>query len=496
MNGKLFISAAVVLLVVAVAATANASAQDIYLFHRHYWHGIPDVGGVGYPDATASDIPQHLTPFPQHPQHAIFLSPQEAISDAYAEFYVTDNFGVLTENDTIASGTYDVYVEYGFGVANIDDDSDTVLGELNYSVQADNIGKVYFEEYAERRGTWVNWTFPSEFDLIEDDWLWTGYSTNYTETRYVPMSLSRWMNETVFDSEGYQLAKFSVTFNNTNFDWAWAQIIADEYNEIEEVDASFLPDTFSTDIPYWRVLKEKHKIWINIDTPEIEPSATYNFSVVVKVGLTDNEASPIMYKPFFQVGVGLSFTHAEGATGSEIVMPDDMLPEHVRYASASTNISNIWDLSVYNQLCSALIEISEPILPPTIFDTGFGTYPSIMGTHKGTIKPNHTVIATKLYTYACEGTGGHTEYARIWNETWEANATWEGYAGDWHNISFDKPVVLLAGETYFYEIRTGSYPQIHHTDALLTANGWMNCTEFTDANGKVYHDWIPAIKLF
>ena len=133
-----------------------------------------------------------------------------------------------------------------------------------------------------------------------------------------------------------------------------------------------------------------------------------------------------------------------------------------------------------------------------IFDTGSprNPYPSIMGTHKGTIKPNHTIIATKLYTYPCPGTGGHTEYARIWNATWEANATWEGYAGEWHNISFDKTVVLFAGETYFYEIRTGSYPQIHHTNALLTANGWINCTEFEDVNGKVYHDWIPAIKLF
>ena len=133
-----------------------------------------------------------------------------------------------------------------------------------------------------------------------------------------------------------------------------------------------------------------------------------------------------------------------------------------------------------------------------IFDCGEpkNPYPSIMGVHRGTIKPYHTVIATKLYTYACEGTGGHTEYARIWNETWEANATWEGYAGDWHNITFDKTVVLLAGESYFYEIRTGSYPQIHHTNALLTANGWINCTEFKDTNGRVYYDWIPAIKLF
>jgi len=136
--------------------------------------------------------------------------------------------------------------------------------------------------------------------------------------------------------------------------------------------------------------------------------------------------------------------------------------------------------------------------PAAIFDTGAPSnpYPSISGTHTGTITPNQTIIATKLYTYPCEGTGGHTEYARIWNKTWNATATWEGYAGDWHNITFDKPVVLLPNKTYNYTIRTGSYPQIHHTDALPTANGWINCTEFVDANGKIYDDWIPAIRLY
>ena len=53
----------------------------------------------------------------------------------------------------------------------------------------------------------------------------------------------------------------------------------------------------------------------------------------------------------------------------------------------------------------------------------------------------------------------------------------------------------LAPYTYNYTIRTGSYPQIHHTDALLIKNGWINCTKFIDANGKVYYDWIPAIRL-
>jgi len=147
-----------------------------------------------------------------------------------------------------------------------------------------------------------------------------------------------------------------------------------------------------------------------------------------------------------------------------------------------------------------LKELWENYFAPAenIFDTGSppNPYPSIMGNHTGTIKPNHTVIATKLYTYPCEGTGGHTEFARIWNSTWNATATWKGYVGDWHNITFDKTVVLLAGETYNYAIRTGSYPQIIHESPFNATGGEITCTKFTDANGKVYYDWIPAIKLW
>ena len=51
-------------------------------------------------------------------------------------------------------------------------------------------------------------------------------------------------------------------------------------------------------------------------------------------------------------------------------------------------------------------------------------YPSIAGTFIGEIIPNKTIIATKLYTYPCEGTGGHTEYALICNKTWCAEASW------------------------------------------------------------------------
>ena len=136
--------------------------------------------------------------------------------------------------------------------------------------------------------------------------------------------------------------------------------------------------------------------------------------------------------------------------------------------------------------------------PSQTFDTGRpeNPYPSISGEFVGTIKTNKKIIATKLYTYPCEGTGGHTEHALICNSSWCAYAEWDGYKEDWMNISFNKTVVLMPYETYNITIVTGSYPQIHHTSALKTENGWINCTEFTDANGNKYDDWIPAIKLW
>ncbi len=140
-------------------------------------------------------------------------------------------------------------------------------------------------------------------------------------------------------------------------------------------------------------------------------------------------------------------------------------------------------------------DITLQPMPARVFDTGAGTYPSIMGTHHGTIKPYHDVNISLMFTYPCTGTGGHTEYAEIRNATWNATATWRGYIGDWHNISFDKTVVLLANETYNYTIRTSSYPQIIHKKEFNATGGRITCSEFIDANGKRYDNWIPAIRL-
>jgi hypothetical protein len=145
--------------------------------------------------------------------------------------------------------------------------------------------------------------------------------------------------------------------------------------------------------------------------------------------------------------------------------------------------------------------VTEPVEKPDL-DTGSpaNPYPSIFGMHNGTITVNQNITVNSMYTYACSGTGGHTEFVKIWNETTGdcAEAHWDGYIGDYHNIQFNKTLILKKGMIYNYTIRTGSYPQIHHRGELeaVGGTGTIRCTKFVDANGKEYNNWIPAIKLY
>lgn len=132
------------------------------------------------------------------------------------------------------------------------------------------------------------------------------------------------------------------------------------------------------------------------------------------------------------------------------------------------------------------------------FDTGKGGYPSIPGEHEGNFTPKEPMNISKVYTYPSPGTGGHTEKIAFLyqNGTEIGNASWSGYKGDWHNISFDEPVKLEGNEVYKYLIKTGSYPQIIHKQNLSNSDGIITCSEFVDANSKKYNNGIPAFKLF
>jgi len=135
---------------------------------------------------------------------------------------------------------------------------------------------------------------------------------------------------------------------------------------------------------------------------------------------------------------------------------------------------------------------------PTSFDTTCDScsYPSIPGVHEGTITPSVTITnISKLFTYSCPGTCGHSEEITLWNDTWNITARRDKSESDWYVIEFPYSFSLIAKHTYHYSIRTGSYPLIIHRHTFTNSYGTINCTSFRDVNGNVYDDWIPAIKL-
>ncbi len=129
----------------------------------------------------------------------------------------------------------------------------------------------------------------------------------------------------------------------------------------------------------------------------------------------------------------------------------------------------------------------------TVFDTGPGTYPAISGIHNGTITPNRDISVHTLYTYSCGGTGGHTEYVWIHGHDVNESASWDGYNDEYQNIDFTNTFKLIEGKKYNYTIKIGSYPQIIHGRSKNVTGGEITCTKFTDTNGELYDDWIPAI---
>ena len=113
-------------------------------------------------------------------------------------------------------------------------------------------------------------------------------------------------------------------------------------------------------------------------------------------------------------------------------------------------------------------------MPITVFDTHHGGYPSIMGTHFGNFTPFHDLTVSRLYTYSCPGTSGHSEHIVFYGYEKDekiAEANWSGYQPftDYHYIIFNTPL-LYAGKTYRYRIKTDSY-QIHHNQSIATPDG-------------------------
>ncbi|HJH27083.1 MAG TPA: hypothetical protein C5S37_10030 [Methanophagales archaeon] len=371
----------------------------------------------------------------------------------HAEFHFNKDFNVWTRNDTLASGTYERNKWYWMHIENMKDTSGAALSNLSFGARADNITDVDWGKYAKWNESYVEWNFPlyPMFIIDENEGFGTGFGRG-SETRDVNVSVGRWMNKTKFNSSAYQLAKFNVTFDDTNFEWVWAQI---EANERHEIEASIVLGTFTFDAPLGDFDVWDQGVHFNFNKSAIETGVTYNFSVIVNVKPTGKEAPPILYKPQFSIGKGLYYNSTTG-TGYKIEIPSEMLPEYVYNASASTNVSNAWLIKRHNHIIVGLEEVVELPGPHALFSTDNvfpvetendtiyrGTYERNMWCRlniKNSDDTSDTVFGDLRFCGEADNiTAVHWEEHAVWNKTsvsWTFPSDFVIYEDDWFGTGF------------------------------------------------------------
>ena len=433
-----------------------------------------------------ADAVQHKLPKYLYDKDGSWFKGDEGayISDVapHAQFSLNKDLVVWTEDDAIMSGMYAFETWHCLDIYNYDDASDTILGDLRFSAQADNITGVDWEEYAEWNESHVEWNFPPEYVIYEDEGFGTGFGIDYTETRDLNVSVSRWMNETSFDSDAYQLAEFNVTFENVDFLWCWGHI---EANEHWEVDASIVPGSFETDAPLDWIDEWEHGIHFDFDREQIETNVAYSFSVIIRVELTDNAAPPILYKPKFCLGEGTYYEEGIlGGGGLAAEMPAEMLPEHVNSASVSTNVSNQWVLKRHDHNIVLLDEVIELAGPHAEFhfNKDFNVW-----TRNDTMASG-TYESDMWYWMHIENVGD-TSGDAIGNLSFSAtadnisNVDWEEYA-EWNESSVEwnfpaHPEFIIDEDEGF---GTGFSRGIEIRDLSVSVSRWMNKTEFNSSS--------------
>jgi len=320
-------------------------------FHNLVGVMIMDVLTRGYPDLNT--IVKKISMIVLGTVLFILVIPS-ALAAPGAYFQVQGTEWYRSDANDLYPGTYPV--QYGGSVSILNPPgSGTVLGNITYRVDAENITSYNDMQYATKDGSSIQWIFPGNVTVKENTYILTSFKSDHFYNRYIPITVHRSFNKTVFSSDGYQRASFSVAFENFSYTMdnislsqVWGGITT---HDNSEVNATIVMDSFTTDMPIWRDPQNNpqsitgHSIGFGAGSENLQEHQVYNFSVLIYVHLKNPSGPPIEYYPMFQISLGGGSSAYDSEPNFTAVTPSSMLPRFMHSASGSTNVSNLWSYS-------------------------------------------------------------------------------------------------------------------------------------------------------
>ncbi len=269
--------------------------------------------------------------------HDVFIAKfgSGVLAHPNAEFTFNANYNRYTLSDRIASGTSSCRLAYIASVHNLLENPENISGNLSFTLDASEIADISSEEYAEINGTQVTWTFPQETVISPGTALSTQAATSTLVTRRSDMTLERSCNRTDFTGAGVQQATLNMTLDATDLDNLWGRI---ECYETGDVQARFVPDTISTDLPLRDLSQEPARIQFTADRFKLEAGRQYTLSCAVEV----TPLRPVAYAPACVVWEIQNSTSMAAPAGAQVALPADLLLQGVNAARFSSDTSCKW----------------------------------------------------------------------------------------------------------------------------------------------------------
>ena len=280
-----------------------------------------------------------------------YIQVQKPLPSAELIFNVNYNRG--TSNDSIASGTSPCSLAYYTGVHNPRENQESILGDLVFVLDAQEIVSVSSGTCAEINGTRVTWTIRSPAAINPGTGSSTSAATSATADRTSGVTLERSCNRTVFTEAGVQQVTLNMTFDTVDPGNPWGRI---ECTETDDVRPTIVPGTISTDLPLRGLSEERAGVYFGVNQSAIETGRQYTLSCAVEV----DPLRPVAYAPACAVWEVRNLTSAVAPAGTAVTIPAEFLPGNVSSVAFSSATPCEWTCIQNEHIITSLYQRAVP----------------------------------------------------------------------------------------------------------------------------------------
>ncbi|MFY1642735.1 PKD domain-containing protein, partial [Methanoculleus bourgensis] len=284
-----------------------------------------------------------------------YIRVQKPLPSAELIFNVNYNRG--TSNDSIASGTSPCSLAYYTGVHNLRENQESILGDLVFVLDAQEIVSVSSGTCAEINGTRVTWTIHSPAAINPGTGFSTSAATSAAADRNSGVTLERSCNRTVFTEAGVQLVTLNITFDTIDLDDLWGRI---ECTNTTDVGSAIVPGTISTDLPLRGLSEGRAGVQVMVDRSRVEAGRQYTLSCAVEV----DPLRPVAYAPACAVWEVRNSTSRGAPAGTAVTLPAELLPGNVSIVAFSSATPCEWTCIQNEHIITSLHQRAVPVSAP------------------------------------------------------------------------------------------------------------------------------------